>query len=1101
MASGSQNNTSFQAQKWTNLRAFTIGNTAKDVDGTAAVSWSKNEILGASDSTKFYRGDKTWSNILTGALDLKSDLNLYTASADSPDIVWWYADKGKEQARLWMGSGFSSKAAPNFKEYKSDGTSLYSGVLPLGDGTGASGTWGISVTGNAATATALTSNAGGTEQPIYFTGGKPAATSYALKATVNNGTEGRISYYSGDKAISATTNVHVLNNYLISNSRNGASVDIRANGLIIWGQTYGNTANQMISNTAGVFRFGDGGPQIVFNTSNSWNAQAGALIFTDNDNAGTGTSFHFVSTESSNNNGGDCTVTAPRFRARAGLTVGQNSDNTSYNLYVNGSTYFNGNTTHNGIDYFANGTTYYINNSGDSRLRYEYANAHIGYDSAGFIESIAGSPWPYIRFDTRAGGSTYVTTAQTNWCELYAQVPAKKDTTYYKTRFFFRQYSKTANTTTRLNYYEDYYLPETNDGRTGNAGYNILTTKDLSFSITGSSASCTGNAATATKATQDGSGNTITSYYVTLSTDQIITGTKTFHKRIIAYGYKQANNLPFMTFDKPGNNAAGIGPDGTSNRIKFGPCDLAGTAWVAQSSFNSNEWYFQGKITATSTVTATGFTGNVTGNCSGSSGSCTGNAAGLTGGLVTNTVTSYGNLAVTTAKGSYYGINLGHNKSGMSIMSINASHQGLYNETNGQWILYYNAASSSKSIAIGSATTNVTSGISLNLNTKVTGTLTVTGQITGNVTGNCSGSSGSCTGNAATATSAGKWATARTLTIGNKGQSVDGSGKVSWTLQDILIRSSNEFDFVADAGISAIHFNHKSQSGRNTTTATTAYYFKNGQGATTGVTIYAAAFNGNLTGNVTGNCSGSSGSCTGNAATATKLGTANKGSANHPIYLSGGTPTECAYPKSGAWWTAVPFIHSDGMMEIGRYIDFHGTSNMTGDHTIRFTCATNTARIDCNGIFAATGWSDLAEYRHTIEHEPGRAVIPTDCGIAKRATKRLQPGARIVSDTYGFCLGESDDEQSPIALTGRVLAYPCRPISEYHAGDAVCSGPNGTVDLMTREEIQKYPDCIIGIVNEIPTYPIWNPKHTDDRQKVVFNENVEVRGRIWIDVK
>lgn len=31
-------------------------------------------------------------------------------------------------------------------------------------------------------------------------------------------------------------------------------------------------------------------------------------------------------------------------------------------LYVNGTTYFNGNTTHNGIDYFANGTTYYINN-------------------------------------------------------------------------------------------------------------------------------------------------------------------------------------------------------------------------------------------------------------------------------------------------------------------------------------------------------------------------------------------------------------------------------------------------------------------------------------------------------------------------------------------------------------------------------------------------------------------------------------------------------------------------------------------------------------------------------------------------------------------
>lgn len=40
-------------------------------------------------------------------------------------------------------------------------------------------------------------------------------------------------------------------------------------------------------------------------------------------------------------------------------------------------------------------------------------------------------------------------------------------------------------------------------------------------------------------------------------------------------------------------------------------------------------------------------------------------------------------------------------------------------------------------------------------------------------------------GNANTATSAGKWTTARTLTIGSTGKSVDGSGNVSWTLAEI----------------------------------------------------------------------------------------------------------------------------------------------------------------------------------------------------------------------------------------------------------------------------------------------------------------------------
>ena len=41
-------------------------------------------------------------------------------------------------------------------------------------------------------------------------------------------------------------------------------------------------------------------------------------------------------------------------------------------------------------------------------------------------------------------------------------------------------------------------------------------------------------------------------------------------------------------------------------------------------------------------------------------------------------------------------------------------------------------------------------------------------------------------GNANTATSAGKWTTARSLTIGYKAQNVDGSGTVTWNLHDIL---------------------------------------------------------------------------------------------------------------------------------------------------------------------------------------------------------------------------------------------------------------------------------------------------------------------------
>jgi len=72
---------------------------------------------------------------------------------------------------------------------------------------------------------------------------------------------------------------------------------------------------------------------------------------------------------------------------------------------------------------------------------------------------------------------------------------------------------------------------------------------------------------------------------------------------IIAHKYNSANNLPAITLNKPGSYAIGIGADGTSNRIKFGPCvTLAGDAWVEQNTFNSNQWFFQGYIHATNGI-------------------------------------------------------------------------------------------------------------------------------------------------------------------------------------------------------------------------------------------------------------------------------------------------------------------------------------------------------------------------------------------------------------------------------------------------------------------------------------------------------------------
>lgn len=65
------------------------------------------------------------------------------------------------------------------------GTHNYTSYTVKKDGTGASGTWDISITGNAATATALTTSAGSSTKPIYFSSGKPTQCSDTLNVSIS----------------------------------------------------------------------------------------------------------------------------------------------------------------------------------------------------------------------------------------------------------------------------------------------------------------------------------------------------------------------------------------------------------------------------------------------------------------------------------------------------------------------------------------------------------------------------------------------------------------------------------------------------------------------------------------------------------------------------------------------------------------------------------------------------------------------------------------------------------------------------------------------------------------------------------------------------
>ena len=89
----------------------------------------------------------------------------------------------------------------------------------------------------------------------------------------------------------------------------------------------------------------------------------------------------------------------------------------------------------------------------------------------------------------------------------------------------------------------------------------------------------------------------------------------------------------------------------------------------------------------------------------------------------------------------------------------------------------------------------------------------------------------------------------------------------------------------------------------------------------------------------------------------------------------------------------------------------------------------NTTKDDDNGVLVATKvrgavFNDYAEYRESLIKEPGRCVIETGYGDLELSAKRLQLGGSIISDTFGFSIGETDKAKTPIAVCGRVLAYP-----------------------------------------------------------------------------
>lgn len=147
------------------------------------------------------------------------------------------------------------------------------------------------------------------------------------------------------------------------------------------------------------------------------------------------------------------------------------------------------------------------------------------------------------------------------------------------------------------------------------------------------------------------------------------------------------------------------------------------------------------------------------------------------------------------------------------------------------------------------------------------------------------------------------------------------------------------------------------------------------------------------------------------------------------------------------------------------------------------------ASLHASAVWGAV-WNDYAECREADTIEPGKCVIEVGDDTLTTSTERLMPGANITSDTFGFSIGETEQAKTPIAVSGRVLAYPYESREEFkkNIGRPVCSGPNGTVSIMTDEEYRNKGYCAIGTISAVPDYEEWG------------TGKVKVNGRVWIKV-
>ena len=75
-------------------------------------------------------------------------------------------------------------------------------------------------------------------------------------------------------------------------------------------------------------------------------------------------------------------------------------------------------------------------------------------------------------------------------------------------------------------------------------------------------------------------------------------------------------------------------------------------------------------------------------------------------------------------------------------------------------------------------------------------------------------------------------------------------------------------------------------------------------------------------------------------------------------YILSNVTAQVAYPKSGSWFNGFVKVNTDGVMEAGKFLDFHASNDTTDDYNTRLAC--NTSAGSNNTVTLPTASGTLA---------------------------------------------------------------------------------------------------------------------------------------------